>query len=256
VTGSGRCGERLHVGTSGWSYPHWRQGFYAGIPQRRWLAHCAGHFTAVEVNATFYRRMKPETLGRWHDETPEAFAFAVKGHRFITHIRRLAEVEELLARERAGLAPLGDKLAAVLWELPPSLTKDLRLLRDFAGLLAGWAETRHVIEFRHRSWFNDAVLSVLADHRLGTCISDAPRWPMWDAVASDLAYCRLHGHRRLYASAYGTRALKRWSERVVGWIEAGCEVHVYFDNDAEGAAPTDAVALLSMVRDETGREPS
>jgi uncharacterized protein YecE (DUF72 family) len=253
VTEARRRRERLWIGTSGWSYPHWRQGFYAGVPARRWLAHCAQHFTGIEANATFYRPMKRETLARWRDQTPGEFGFAVKGHRFVTHVRRLAAVEEAVVREREGLAPLAGKLTAVLWQLPPSLPKDLPLLRDFAGLLAGWADTRHVLEFRDRSWFADPVLAILAEHRLGTCISDAPRWPMWDAVASDLAYCRLHGHRRLYASAYGALALGEWSERVLGWIDAGSEVHVYFDNDAEGAAPIDAMMLLAMVGGGNGR---
>jgi len=238
---------RARIGTSGWTYPAWRQSFYAGVPRRRWLAHCAERFTGIEVNATFYRQLKPETVAGWREQTPADFALAVKGHRFVTHVRRLKDAEEALRRAKTGLEPLGDKLAAVLWQLPPSLKKDVGLLRDFGGHLAAWRETRHVIEFRHRSWFDDEILALLADHNLATCISDAPRWPMWDAAISALAYVRLHGHERIYASPYGEDGLRPWAARVRSWLADGYDVHVYFDNDAEGAAPDDAQALIAMV---------
>lgn len=239
---------RPRIGTSGWTYPAWSQGFYAGVPRRRWLAHCAEHFTGIEVNATFYRQLKPETLANWREQTPPDFAFAVKGHRFVTHVRRLKDVDEPLVRAKAGLAPLDGKLAAVLWQLPPSLKKDTVLLRNFGEQLESWQEPRHVIEFRHRSWFDDETLTVLAECGLATCISDAPRWPLWEAVASSLAYVRLHGHERLYASAYGKDGLRPWAEKVRTWLAAGNDVHVYFDNDAEGAAPEDAKRLIAMAR--------
>jgi len=245
---SGNHRPQIRIGTSGWTYPSWRSGFYAGVPQRRWLAHCAERFTGIEVNATFYRQLKPETVAGWRANTPADFAFAVKGHRFVTHVRRLKDVEEPLQRAKTGLEPLGDKLACVLWQLPPSLKKDPGLLRDFGGRLAAWRKTRHVIEFRHRSWFDDETLAILAEHALATCISDAPRWPMWEAAVPALAYVRLHGHERLYASRYGEEGLRPWAERVLSWLADGCDVHVYFDNDAEGAAPDDAQTLIAMVR--------
>lgn len=252
---SGPTAPRLCVGTSGWSYPAWRTGFYAGVPRCRWLAHCAERFTSLEVNATFYRLPKPETVAGWRDQTPEGFAFAVKGHRLITHVRRLADVDAPLARFRAALAPLGDRLAAVLWQLPPTLHRDLVLLRDFSSRLTAWPEVRHALEFRHESWFEDAVEAALEEHGLATCISDAPRWPMWDAVTAGLAYVRLHGHTRQYSSAYGRAGLVPWAERVRAWLAQGHDVHVYFDNDAEGAAPADASLLLACVTGRRRRAP-
>ena len=246
---------RARIGTSGWTYPAWRHGFYAGVPRRRWLAHCAERFTGIEVNATFYRQLEPETVGGWREQTPADFAFAIKGHRFVTHVHRLRDAEEPLQRARTGLQPLGDKLAAVLWQLPPSLKKDAGLLREFGMHLAGWRETRHVIEFRHQSWFDDEILAVLAEHGLAICISDAPRWPMWEAATSALAYVRLHGHERLYTSRYGRQGLRPWAARVLSWLADGYEVHVYFDNDAEGAAPDDAQTLIAMVRAGGGLKP-
>ena len=242
----------LRIGLSGWSYPVWRQGFYKGVPQRRWLAHCAEHFDTVEVNATFYRAMKPEIFARWHDETPKDFAFAIKGHRFITHIRRLAGVTGAVARQRTQCAPLGAKLSAVLWQLPASLQADAARLVDFARILDDWPGVRHAIEFRHRSWFGDRTRDVLAAHGIANCLSDAPRWPMWDAVTADPVYVRLHGHSRIYASRYSDRLLRQWAARISGWQAEGRAVHVYFDNDADGHAPFDALRLKALVSPSIG----
>lgn len=107
-----------------------------------------------------------------------------------------------------------------------------------------------MVEFRHRSWCDEEVWALLADHGLANCISDAPRWPMWSAVTTDLVYVRLHGRERLYASAYGESGLAEWAERTAAWLGEGRTVHIYFDNDAEGAAPYDAMRLIEMV---TGR---
>lgn len=196
----------LRIGTSGWSYPGWRQGFYAGVAQRRWLGHCAEHFTALEVNATFYRLLKESTYERWRKETPDGFVFAVKGSRFITHVKRLNDVAEAVSLQRERTAGLGSKLRAVLWQMPQSLHKDMARLAGFAAALGAWPEARHALEFRHPSWFDDEVAGCLAAHRLAVCISDAASWPMWDRVSTDLVYVRLHGHERTYASAYDDEA--------------------------------------------------
>jgi len=236
------------MGTSSWSYAGWRHGFYAGVPQNGWLAYCASRFTAIEINATFYRTLAADVVERRRTETPAAFGFAAKGHRMVTHRRRLRDVDEPLAHARDGLAPLGDRLRAVLWQLPPTLARDDDLLRDFADRLEAWPGPCHVIEFRDASWFTDETLTLLSARNLGTCISDAARWPCWDAVSARIAYVRLHGHERTYESAYGEDGVRPWAARVVDWLANGFDVHVYFDNDAEGAAPYDAVELIAQVR--------
>ncbi|MGB8276183.1 MAG: DUF72 domain-containing protein [Alphaproteobacteria bacterium] len=246
--GQRRRGQRRpRIGTSGWSYPSWRAGFYEGVPQRRWLAHCAAHFTAIEVNATFYREMKPALLERWRDETPDDFAFAIKGHRYITHVERLKAPSKPVRRQRDTVAPLGPKLAAVLWQLPKTLQKDMKRLNRFLDALEEWPGVRHALEFRHASWFDDEVADALSRRGCANCLSDAADWPLWDAVTTDLVYVRLHGHTRTYASSYGERALGAWAKRVTRWMGEGREVHVYFDNDAEGAAPYNALRLLELV---------
>jgi uncharacterized protein YecE (DUF72 family) len=114
--------------------------------------------------------------------------------------------------------------------------------------LRHWKSTRHAIEFRHKSWFDDDVAKCLSDHCVAVCMSDAPDWPMWEAVTTDLVYIRLHGHTRKYASNYSKPALTKWARRVRRWLDENRVVHVYFDNDAEGAAPQNALTLLRMLR--------
>lgn len=237
-----------YIGTSGWNYRSWRRTFYGDMPQRLWLTHCAALFDSLEINNTFYRYPSPQTQQRWLDRTPPDFPFAVKGHRGITHFARLADPEDRLRRLRRGLDILAPRIVAMLWQLPRTLEKDLARLDEFGEALRRvWPQTRHVMEFRHASWFDAETAAVLAQHGLANCISDARDWPRWDAVTTDLVYVRLHGHTRTYASSYSGAALAGWAARLRRWQREGRAVHVYFDNDAEGAAPVNALALLRKV---------
>lgn len=239
--------SQLFIGTSGWNYDHWKDGFYQGIKRNDWLRYYAEQFPAVEVNATFYRLQKADTLARWRDATPEAFRFTIKGNRYLTHNKKLTDPADSVAIEREHARPLGNKLAVVLWQLPGNLEKHIERLEGFCRALAGWPEARHAVEFRHASWFDEETQHCLAAHGVANCLSDAADWPMWSAVASDLVYVRLHGHTRTYASAYGTGNLRNWAESIRQWQREHRQVHVYFDNDAEGAAPRDALKLAKLV---------
>jgi len=238
---------QVYIGTSGWNYPGWREGFYAGVPRRRWLSHYAGHFAAVEINATFYGAQRRETFARWAEETPPPFRFAMKANRYITHNKKLLTPDQPVHRERERALGLGEKLAAVVWQLPANLHRNLERLDTFAETLGQWPEARHALEFRHPSWFDTEVAACLRRHRLAVCLSDAADWPLWDAVTTDLVYLRLHGHTRTYVSAYSTPSLRRWAERITAWRAEGRDVHVYFDNDAAGAAPRDALRLRGLL---------
>lgn len=234
----------IWVGTSGWSYPEWRESFYAGVTRKDWLRHYARHFPAVEINATFYRMQQPATFARWRDETPPDFRFAIKANRYLTHIRTMRDPEPAVRVERECSAGLGEKLAVVLWQLPASLARTMDRLRHFAEVVSDWREVRHVLEFRHPSWFDEAVADCLRAHRLAVCLSDAADWPLWDAVTTDLVYVRLHGRPRTYASAYSPEQIDGWATRARAWLAEGRQVQVYFDNTAEGNAPRDALRLL------------
>lgn len=242
------------IGTSGWAYPEWKDDFYAGVPRDRWLEHYAQRFNAVEVNATFYHTLRISTLEKWRDRTPPHFRFCIKASRYITHIQRLETTDESFARLRAQADALGAKLAVVLWQMPQGLQRDLDLFGRFARRLDEWHEVRHAIEFRHASWFGNEIAECLSAHRLAAVQSHAADWPMWEAVTTDLVYVRLHGGARTYASAYSATALRRWAERIRNWLAQRREVHVYFDNTAEGHAVQNALALARLCQGRQGRK--
>jgi uncharacterized protein YecE (DUF72 family) len=143
---------------------------------------------------------------------------------------------------------LGDKLAAVVWQLPRRFRINGKRLAGFAAALRTWPEARHVIEFRHLSWFEAEVADCLSRYALAVCLSDAADWPLWDAVTTDLVYVRLHGHTHTYASAYSAESIAYWAARIQTWLNENRDVHVYFDNDAEGVAPQDALQLLRRLK--------
>jgi uncharacterized protein YecE (DUF72 family) len=240
------------VGTSGWNYASWRKHLYEGIPARRWLEHASHTFGTLEINGSFYKQIAPETFRRWHDETPPGFPFSLKGHRFVTHYKRLNNVEDSIRRVREPALELGPKLHAVLWQLPARDRIDVPRLAGFVEQLATWPEVRHAIELRHRSWFTREVASVLGDAGVAACMSDAPDFPMWRQITTDFVYVRLHGHTRKYASSYSRAHLRRWAADARAWAAQGRDVYIYFDNDAEGAAVENAIALEEALS--SGRE--
>ena len=236
-----------YIGTSGWSYQHWQDCFYTGVARKDWLKFYAERFSALEVNGTFYRLQSPATFKKWFDETPPTFRFAIKANRYLTHNKKLLDPEASILIEKSHAEALGEKLAVVLWQLPSLLKKNLPRLQGFIDALQQWPEVRHSIEFRNESWFDDETADRLAQANIAVCLSDAETWPMWDRVTTDLVYIRLHGHARTYASSYSAAELAHWAERITQWLKEGREVHVYFDNDAECAAPFNALTLRAML---------
>ena len=271
-----RRGE-VRVGTSGWRYASWRGDFYpSGLRQRDELSHLSRELNAVELNGSFYSLQRPTSYAAWAEQVPEDFRFAVKGGRFITHMRRLTGVETALANFFAsGVLALGAKLGPVLWQLPANLPFDEELLTSFFDLLPRTTESaaelagrhdaklpddralttplvsapiRHALEPRHDSFHSPRAGDLLRRNDIAMVLSDsAGTWPTFDVVTTDLVYVRLHGDTELYRSGYSEAALEGWADRVRGWSDQGLEVHVYFDNDARGHAPHDARALLRLV---------
>ncbi len=266
----------IRVGISGWSYGGWRGDFYPrGLRQRDELPYVAERMCSVEINGSFYSLQRPSSYQSWRDATPSGFVFAVKGGRFITHLKRLRDVEAPLANFFAsGVLALGDKLGPVLWQLPESLRYDAALMDDFYALLprttkeaAALAEdhderlsgdrvwtaydadrpVRHVLEFRHRSFCADEAFDQMRQYDIGAVVADSPgRWPEADVVTTDIVYVRLHGHTELYASGYSAASLDRWAQRCRDWSREA-DVYVYFDNDARGRAPWDAIGLAERL---------
>jgi uncharacterized protein YecE (DUF72 family) len=268
---------RVRIGISGWSYAGWRGDFYPkGLVQRRELAHAGERFGSIEINGSFYSLQRPSSYALWREQTPEDFVFAVKGGRFITHMKKLAGVETALANFFAsGLLALGPKLGPVLWQLPPNLGFDAQRLAAFFDLLprtTGEAAEiakghdakvpddraltvaeddrpmRHAVEVRHASFGTPATVELLRAHDIAYVVADsAGRFPLVEEVTSDHVYVRLHGDTELYVSGYSPEALDRWAAKIRRWVAEGQDVYVYFDNDAKGYAPHDAMALMERV---------
>lgn len=213
---------------------------------KRWLAVASRTFAALEINGSFYVQIQPATYARWRAETPPGFRFALKGHRFVTHYKRLRDCVDPIGRLRDQAGHLGDKLAAVIWQLPGTFALDLGRLDEFLAALRSWP-VRHALEPRHRSWFVPAVADRLREANVAVCMSDAPDFPMWREVTADFVYVRLHGHTRKYASSYSKRSLERWAAAASGWLAEGRDVHIYLDNDAEGHAVHNAIDLARAV---------
>jgi uncharacterized protein YecE (DUF72 family) len=227
-------------------YPGWREHLYGDTPVRRWLEVASRTFDALEINGSFYTQIKPETYERWARETPDDFAFALKGHRFVTHYKRLKDCEDSIIRLRDQAKHLGTKLRSVVWQLPSNFSVDLPRLDGFLRGLDAWGDVRHALELRHRSWFVDAAADRLREARVAVCMGDAPDFPMWREVTTDLVYVRLHGHTRKYASSYSVPHLRRWATDTERWLDEGREVQIYFDNDAEGHAVRNALTLRAI----------
>jgi uncharacterized protein YecE (DUF72 family) len=233
---------------SGWTYPPWRGDFYpALLPQRDELGYAASRLTSIEINGSFYSLQKPTSYRKWHDQTPADFVFAVKGGRFITHMKRLADVEQPLKRFfDSGVFELGPKLGPVLWQLPETFRYDAQRLAAFFELLPrrtpDGAPMRHALEFRSRTFQHRHAYALLREHQIACVFADtARRWPRVDQDTADFRYVRLHGDKELYASGYTGSALAGWSRRIRGWDK---DTYVYFDNDMKGFAPHDAEELI------------
>ena len=240
----------FHVGISGWRYPPWRGPFYPpGLPQRRELEYASRALASVEVNGSFYALQRASSYAQWREQTPAGFVFSVKGPRFVTHMKKLADVDVPLANFFAsGVLSLGDQLGPLLWQLPPTMGFDAQRLARFFELLPrttrdaarlathhdyrldGRAVTktdadrplRHALEVRHRSFETTEFVQLLREHDIAlVCADTAGRWPLLDDVTSDFVYVRLHGDRELYVSGYGDAALDRWAARVRTWQLGG-----------------------------------
>ena len=239
-------GTKLYIGTSGWSYKHWRGPFYpAGLAQDKWLEFYARTFQTVEINSSFYRLPKRETFESWRARTPQGFIFAVKGSRYITHVKKLKDVGEALKKLLESADGLGEKLGPILFQFPANWHANLERLAGFIQMLpSGY---RYAFEFRHESWFNEGTYTLLRSRETALCIADSPQWPIAYEVTAPFTFIRLHGGRVLYASEYSEPELSRWAEITAGFLSRQLDVFVYFNNDAFGYAVKNALQLKHIL---------
>ncbi len=240
--------RRYHVGTSGWVYPHWRGRFYPDrLPQSRWLESYAATFSTVEINNTFYRLPAEAAWSRWRDVAPNAFVYAVKGSRFVTHIKRLNVDREPVDLFTSRARILGDHLGPILWQLHPGHHRDPGRLESFLALLP--RDLRHVFEFRHESWFHDDVYGLLQRFGAGFCIYHMVDRETPVIATASFAYMRFHGSGSLYGGRYSDADLKSWSRRLEALADSVRDMYVYFNNDAYGHAVANALAFREMTRE-------
>ncbi len=240
---------KYFVGTSGWHYEHWRGRFYpADLPKSKWLEFYARSFSTVELNNSFYHLPSEKAFANWRDSSPEGFVYAVKVSRFITHIKKLKDVEEALEKflERARL--LGEKLGPLLYQLPPGLHRNDSLLEDFLKLLPRGLS--HVFEFRHESWLDKGVFDLLRRYNAGFCIYDMPDLTSPLEATADFVYVRFHGSTWLYGGSYSDEELSGWAKNISELARGRKAVYVYFNNDAEAFAVQNALMLARKLRGE------
>jgi uncharacterized protein YecE (DUF72 family) len=238
--------ERAYVGTSGWVYEHWRGVFYPPeLPQARWLGHYAGRLRTVEINNTFYRLPEAATFREWRRQAPAGFVYAVKASRYLTHLKKLKDPAEPLARLLERARELGGHLGPILYQLPPNWRLNLARLEAFLQLLP--TGILHAFEFRHPSWFAGEALDLLDRYGAGLCLADLPGLEGPLRPTGRLVYVRLHGPRRAYEGSYSEQELAEWAGRVRGFLAAGRPVYVYFNNDAHGHAVQNALRLQEML---------
>jgi uncharacterized protein YecE (DUF72 family) len=241
---------RIHIGISGWRYEPWRGVFYPeDLAQRRELEFASREFRTIEINGSFYSLQRPESYQSWYEETPPGFLFSVKGGRFITHLRKLKEIEKPLANFFAqGIFNLREKLGPFLWQFPPIFGFNRERFETFFRLLPRDTEQalalarrrdarmtgrsrlaidehrplRHCVEIRHPSFIDESFIALLRKHDIGLVVADtAGKWPYLEDVTSDFVYIRLHGDKKLYTSGYTHESLDRWAARIRAWAEGG-----------------------------------
>lgn len=248
--------ERIHIGTSGWSYTEWKGAFYPErTPARAFLEYYARHFGSVEINSSFYRLPSEETLIRWRDAVPANFRFSAKASRYITHMKKLKDPKTSMRKFIERAAVLGDKLGPILFQLPPGWGFDEGRLATFLQALD--QRHRYAIEFRDPSWFDDRAYRLLAQHDAALCIYDLDGRQSSAKLTADFVYVRLHGPNGPYRGSYDKAALSAWAGTFSDWAEKGRAVYCYFDNDEKGFAVKNALALQQMLwetRGETERK--
>ena len=236
----------IRIGTSGWHYDDWKERFYpAKLPKRRWFEHYSKQFDTVEINNTFYQLPKKETFENWHKQAPHNFLFTVKANRYITHIKRLKDPVETLERffERANL--LLKNLGPVLYQLPPSMRKDLDVLRAFLKALP--KDQTAIFEFRDESWFSQDSYELLREFNAAFCIHDMPGMKVPRVVTSDVIYVRFHGPTGKYQGSYSNSALRNWAQWIKDHIKDKKAVYAYFNNDIHAYAVHNAKTLREQI---------
>ena len=243
---------RVWIGTSGWTYSSWKGVFYpSDLPSRHYLEFYAREFPTTEVNYSFYHLPRPSTYEKWAAQAPDNFLFALKASRFITHVKRLVDVEEAWATFIHNALVLGPHLGPILFQFPPSFGCDRRRLAAFLKNVQGsWPKShflRLAFEFRHNTWFIEEIFSLLRKNDVALCVADSSRYPRRDELTTNFTYLRFHGRTELFASRYTDSELAEEAKQIRRHLRNGRDVYVYFNNDAHGYAVENARTLKHLI---------
>ncbi len=234
------------IGTSGFSYSHWKGKFYPkNLPSSKFLEHYVTQFKTVEINSSFYCLPKEKTFKNWQQKTPKNFLFSLKASRYITHVKKLKDCHEPLARFLKAAFVLKEKLAVVLFQMPPSFKANEKRLKKFLSIAPKKLKT--TFEFRHPSWFSPKIYAILKKFNSALTIADTPDYPYVEKLTTDFTYLRLHGHESLYSSNYSDKQLDAFTHLLKKCSPKIKRAYVYFDNDAFGHAPKNAKTLINLL---------
>jgi uncharacterized protein YecE (DUF72 family) len=237
----------IFIGTSGWSYKHWKAIFYPEkLPAAGYLNYYSGHFNAAEINTSFYRLPKPETLQHWIEEVPRGFYFCPKMSRYITHVKKLNDPETTLVRFFELFKPFRKRLGPILIQLPSSVAFHEEKTMHFFEALQGYKGYRYALETRHDSWLQPEALDLLKKYTIALVIaSSGGRWPSADVITAKHIYLRFHGPDGSYGTSYTNKAMRSYAKKCVAWQQAGYAVWGFFNNDGHGYALTNAKTLIN-----------
>jgi len=237
----------LRMGCSGFLYDHWRENFYPDdLSKSYWLEYYSKHFSTVELNVTFYKLPDRETFSKWYSSTPEGFVFSLKGSRFITHIKKLKDCAEPVEAFFSRSTLLKEKLGIILWQFPPTYTVDLERLEDFLEILKPYG-MKNTFEFRNQTWINKKVFDLLKKEKAALCMADWPDFLDKLPLTADFVYIRRHGQEGNYATSYSMESLKKDAKRIKAYLRQKKDVFIYFNNDAFGYAPRNALELANLI---------
>jgi uncharacterized protein YecE (DUF72 family) len=241
--------KAYHIGTSGWSYKHWKELFYPPkMKTTDWFDFYAEQFDTSEINMSFYNLPKIQTVENWATKAPKGFKFCPKLSRYITHMKKLHDPDEPLEKFFTVFEPLQKLMGPVLVQLPPMVKFNYDLAENFFKALKVYRKNEFVLEVRHDSWLKDDSLTLMSKYNIGLVISQSGKvFPYSEMVTAKNIYIRFHGPKELYASQYSTQMLASYANKFASWIDEGHLIWAFFNNDIHGYAFADAKRLKEMM---------
>ncbi len=245
-------GQRIHIGTSGWHYDHWKGAFYPdSLPRTNYLEYYAENFDTLEINNSFYQMPQEKTLLQWRNLVNDQFIFSIKASRYITHIKKLKDGKQIIPPFLKKVEALGNRLGPVLFQLPPQWRYNLERLNSFLKALS--PNFRYAFEFRDSSWFNPRTYDALSMYNASFCIYQVANRTTPQELTADFVYIRFHGPKGSNQGKYDPAVLSQWADRLIAWAGGGKEIFCYFDNDESGFAAQDAGQLQQILNARYGQ---